>query len=1069
MRSRRINSLPALSLARPITVLMLSLTVVGLGVISAQRIPIEFLPAMDLPFIICQIPYVGATPEQVEKEVAIPAEGEFRTLSSLKRILTTCDSNGASIRLMFDMGTNMTNATAEVRDRMERLKLILPAEIDRIMLRRFNANSLPIMAFSIYSPGDDEELTYRVRTILQPRLMRLDGVADITVFGKPEKEVLIEFDQDALRNRGVGLFQIVSALRQSSLNVSAGEVIDGGTKYFVRTLGEFTAPEEIGRLVIGPNALRLRDVARVGYRTREITTDFSIDGRPGTFMLVRKEAEANAVQTCQAIKAELNKLATDPQFADAKYFMFFDQSDIIVTALGYLIESGWIGALLAVCVIFLFLWRFRPTLIVATAIPSSLVFALIYMYFEGMTLNIVTMISFVMALGMLVDDSIVVIENIYRHRQLGLDRWQSALRGAEEVVLPMTASCLTTVVVFIPLFYLDTGELSTYLKQFSLPMCISTVASLLVSVTAIPLAVSRLKARREMKSITFLKTHGFDRYISLDEVVGQRPAWKSRNPFRRLSWGYLQLLGWSVRNRFLTLSLTAAVLLLTYFVPISKMQRQNMPKVDTRQVEISVKLDQSSNLERAKAIFASIRDIIDSQRDELGIKNVFTRCDANGGDINVYLYGTQDIEEAAGKPDRPAGMDSQYTTEEVMNILWQRLPKTFPGGELQFRVAEMNEQSSRAFALQLRGDDAATLRAYAESLKARMRQSIPDLTEITTDTEKRKDEIQLAIRETMADAQGLTPLGIAQTVDFALRGIRLSYLKQGGREIPVWAQFQEEDRKSKANLENVSLLGSQGGQISLNQLVDFNRGESPQVISRVNGKNVVTLTAKFRGQDMGGIMKQLQQVLRSFAMAPGYTVDFGDELAGMEENAANFSTMLVLAVVLIYVVLGATFESFILPLSILMTLPLSAVGAFWLIYLTGTPFDVLCMIGIILLAGIVVKNGIMLVDFIKNEREAGSDRYTAVLRSGRDRLRPVVMTASTTILGCVPLVVGSSFAREVSFEGVGKIVIGGLITGTLLTLVIVPVVYTVIDDVGAWLSSYFATLGRLLRFRRATA
>ena len=273
--------------------------------------------------------------------------------------------------------------------------------------------------------------------------MRLDGVADITVFGKPEKEVLIEFDQDALRNRSVGLFQIVSALRQSSINVSAGDIADGGTKYYVRTLGEFSTPEEIGRLVVGSNALRLRDIARVGYRTREISTDFSIDGRSGTVLLIRKEAEANTIQTCKNVHAELGKLSKDPIFTDTKTFMFFDQSDLILSTLGSLKQSASLGAILAIIVLFLFLLRMRPTIVVATAIPTSAVFGIIYKFFFGITLNLVTMISFILAIGMLIDDSIVVIENIYRHRQLGLDRKQSALIGTEEVMLPHFASCLT--------------------------------------------------------------------------------------------------------------------------------------------------------------------------------------------------------------------------------------------------------------------------------------------------------------------------------------------------------------------------------------------------------------------------------------------------------------------------------------------------------------------------------------------------------------------------------------------------------------------------------------------------
>lgn len=1069
MLSRKRISPPAIALARPVTVFMLLVTAMCLGVISINRLPIEFLPPMDLPFIICQIPYVGATPEQVEKEVAIPAEGEFRTLSSLKRIQTTCDSNGATFHMVFEMGTNMTTATADVRDRMERLKLVLPDEIENIFLRRFNLNSMPVMAFSIYGPGDEEELAYLVRTVLKPRLMRLDGVADITVFGRPEKEVLIEFDQDALRNRGVGLFQVVTALRQSSINVSAGEIADGGTKYYVRTQGEFTEPEEIGRLVVGPNTLRLRDIAQVGYRTREIETDFSIDGRSGNFMLIRKEAEANAIQTCKNVHAELDKLASDPIFKDTKTFMFFDQSDLILSTLGSLNQSAALGAVLAVIVLFLFLLRMRPTVVVATAIPTSAVFAVIYMYFFGITLNLVTMISFILAIGMLIDDSIVVIENIYRHRQLGLDRKQSALIGTEEVMLPNFASCLTTLAPFVPVFYLDAGILSTYLRQFAVPIVICQFSSLLIGITFIPLAVSRIKPRRETQILRFLHKHGFAHFISMDDVIGGQGAPRKRNPFRRVAWWYLVALGWSMRNRMLVLGIIIMVLVATWFVPYSNMQMQNEPSVDTRQVEIRVRLDQGYDLERARTLFADIRDLVDKQRTELGIKNVFTRCDQYGGDINVYLYTDDDRSEARLAAERPDGMDSPYTTEQVLDILWQRLPKTIPGGELRFRVAEASEQSARSFALQLRGDDAATLRLYAEQLEKRMKDTIPDITEVTTDVERRRSEIQLGVRENMADLYGLTPLGIAQTVDFALRGVRLSYLKQGGREIPVWAQYKEEDRKSKVNLENVSLIGQSGSQVSLNQLVEFAKADSPQVISRVNGKNVITVTTKFKGRDLGGIMTNLKEILLTFNMAPGYTVEFGDELMSLEENNANFSAMLILAVILIYVVLGATFESFILPLSIMVTLPLAAIGSFWYLYITDTPFDVLCMIGFLLLVGIIVKNGIVLIDFIKMERERGVDRYEAILCAGRDRLRPVLMTASTTILGSLPIGVGGALGGEVSFDGVGKILIGGMVTGTLLTMIIVPVVYTVIDDVRMWFSSYFANLARLLRVRRAAA
>lgn len=1066
MPSRKRISLPLIALRRPVTVVMLLATVLCLGYISVGRLPVEFMPPIDAPFIRVYIPYIGATPEQVEKEVAIPAEGEFRTVSNLSRVLTSCDSNGATVTLIFESGTDMTNATADVRDRMERLKLRLPSEIERIFIQRFNTNTIPIMVFSLYAPGDDEELAYRVRTILQPRLMRQEGVADITVFGKPEKEVLIEFDQDALRNRGLGLFEVVSALRQSSINLSAGELVDGNQKYIVRTIGEFNKPEDIARLVIGPNTLRLKDVAHVGYRSREVNSDFSIDGQSTTFLLIRKEAEANTIKTCENVRAELAKLPDDPLFSDARVFVLFDQAELIGSTLNSVLQAGWLGAALAVVVLYLFLRRFRPTFIVSTAIPVSAVFALVYMYFFGITMNIVTMVSFILAIGMLVDDSIVVIENIYRHRQLGHDPRTSALLGTEEVMVPIAASCLTTLAVFPPVIFLGEGEMATFMKQFAVPITVCQLASLLIGITVIPLAMSRLKPRAEVPFIALLERLGVGRFVSKDDIIGTQLEEGRRGPFSALAMGYLRLLNWSLHNRMLVMLAIIALFVLTIYVPISNMQMQNMPDMDTRQVEINVRFDQGYDLERAKTVFAQLRSVLDAQRAELGIKNVFTRCDAGGGDINVYLFTKEDRAEAAKLPEPPPGIDSKFSTEEVLDILWQRLPKSIPGGELRFRVAEMNEQQSRAFAIQLRGDDAATLRQYADRLKLLMSQNIPNLTEVTTDTERRKQEIQLGIRETTAEEHGLTPLGIAQTVDFALRGIRLSYLKQGSREIPIWAQFQEEDRKSRSNLENVTVLGAEGEPIPLNRLVDFGRGDSPRTIVRVNGKNVVTVTAKFKGRDLGGMMRQLKDVLAGFSMPPGYTVSFGDEFSDLQESQSSFMTMIFLGALLIYIVMGATFESFVLPLSILTTLPLAAIGSFWSIYLTNASLDVIGMIGFIMLMGIIVKNGIVLVDYINLQQANGLDRHVSVLSAGRDRLRPVLMTAAITALGCLPIGIGSQIAGTVSLDGIGKIMIGGMFTGTFLTLLVVPVAYTVIDDCRLWFSSYFAGIGRILRLGR---
>lgn len=1053
------RSLPGIAISRPITVIMLVITVLGLGVIARYRIPLEFLPPMDLPFIICQIPYVGATPEQVEKEVAIPAEGEFRTVSSLKRIQTTSDMNGCVIRMFFDMGTDMSMATADVRDRIERLKLVLPDEIERVALRKFSANSMPIMALALYGPGDDEELTFLIRTVLQPRMMRLEGVADVSIFGKPEREVLIEFDQAELRSRGLSLFQVVSSLRLTSINMTVGDMIDGNMRYYVRALDEFTTPEDLGQLVVGPNAVRLRDVAEVGYRTRDVNSGYAIDGQSGTFVLVQKESEANAIATCKAVREELDRMNADPLFTDVQYFMFFDQSEMILSALDGLLAAGKYGGALAVVVLFLFLGRIRPTLIVALAIPASVVMALVFMFFVGMSLNLVTMISLILGLGMLVDNSIVVIENITRYVQLGYKAKDAALRGASEMAMAITASTLTTCVVFIPILYMGVGQMSTYMRAFAVPITVSLGASLVIALTVIPLAASRMKSRQELALVRVLNKPALaETPGSTVPIAAKRRRFLGLlHPIHYLIDAYVRWLDWVLRWRLATALVVLIVLVVTYLVPFNHLQRQGMPTVDTRRIEIEIVLDQGFTLEEARGTFNSIESILDEQRDEIGIKNVFTRYSPSGGEVDIYLYTDEELAEANKK--------LAYTTEQAMDILWQRLPTRVPGGELRFSIAEASETSSRAFSLQVRGDDARVLANYAERLKVLMHENIPEITEIITDSERAKQEVQIDVNETLAEFYGLTPMAIAQTVDFALRGIQITKLKQGGREVPVWAQFQEDDRKSKSNLENVMVYGSKGDAVPLNRVVDFGKGKSPQAITRVNGKNVVSLTAKIRGQNLGGVLEDLKRILNDYDLPTGYTIEFGDELLALEDDMSNFTTSLFLAVVLIYIVMGALFESYLLPVSILTTLPLAAIGVIWSLYVFNSPVDTVTMIGCFLLAGIIVNNGIVLIDYINQMRKTGINRHDAIIGSGRDRFRPVMMTALTTILGCVPLAIGSSIGGEVSFGGLGRALIGGLTTGTVLTLFIVPVTYTVFDDIRNWFLEFFSNIAAL--FQRA--
>ena len=1055
-----IVSLPELAINRPVSVVMIVITMLGLGVIAWNKIPLEFIPKMDFPYIGCWIPYPGATPEQVVNEIAIPAEGQFRTISHLQRITTNSDSDGCYVSMLFDWDADMGSATSEVRDRMERLRLELPSDIDNLFLHRHSTKSLPILALALTGEGDDEELAHRVRTRLQPQILRVDGVADVSVYSKPQKEILVEFDQGALRARNLGLYDVVTQLQSSSINVSVGEMKEGATKYYLRALGEFERPEEIGELVIGPNALRVKDVARVGQQAREFEQEFLMDGKGGAFMIVLKEAEANAVATCRAVLAALEEVKEDPDFKGMEIFPFFDQSEMIVSALDGLIRAGKYGGGLALVVLLLFLRKVRPTLVVAAAIPTAVVVSLVAMFFLDMTLNMITMASLVIALGMLVDNAIVVIENIYRYSQLGYDLRESSRRGATEVGMAITAATLTTVVVFVSMMYMDAGQMATYMREFALPVTVALGASLLIALTVIPLATSR------MGELTHLTEHPVLRGVA-SLVRKAHGSWLLRpvalagalRPLDRLLNGYASALAWVMRWRLGNVLLIIVIFAVTIAVPFRRVGQQGMPEIDTREVTIAVQLDQNFDMAMARETFELIGAEIDELREKLAIKNVFLRYSPTGGSIDCHLYQPEEYGDPAGVP---------YTTEQVLDILWQKLPRRVPGADFSFAIAE-SEGGSRQIRVRMRGDDTETLSAYVDLFVAGM-EGIDKVSDVETDTERDTQEIQLTVDETLAEQFGVSPYLVARTVDFALRGTRLPYLKREGREISVWAQFREEDRKKRENLDNVAVLSPTGELVPLNRLVTLNKSKSAKEIRRINAKNVVVISAKVAGDDLAEVKQAIDKLAAQFDLPRGYTIEPGDMLMELDENMTSFMTGLVLAIVMIYLVMGALFESFILPLSILTSIPVAFVGVFWMMFFTGTPMDTISFIGSLLMVGVVVNNGIVIVDHINFLRKEGRSRVQAIVQAGRDRFRPVMMTALTTILGCVPLAMGGSGSGgEIAFYSLGRALIGGLTMGTVLTLFVVPLSYSLIDDLRGWLMQYFAGLAGLRGKRVAEA
>ncbi|NIA13466.1 MAG: hypothetical protein GWP08_05250 [Nitrospiraceae bacterium] len=1043
-------SLPALAINRPVTTVMMLLTVLALGAVAYTRIPLEFMPNIDYPFVMCWISLPASTPAQVEKDIAIPAEGEFLTIPRIERIQSWSRDDGCFIFMQFEWETDMSEATAEVRDRIERLKLRLPDEVERLYLRRSSPDDWAVMWMGLFRGDDPDEAGWLARTVLQPKLERIDGVAEVGIRGQDMAGVYIEFDQEALKSLDLSLYEVIETLRTSSLNISIGKLTDGPIKYFVRAEDQFTTLSQIEDVVVGDGGLRVKDIAEVCMKPPEEDRQFTMDGKRGVFLFVKKESRANAVRTCNAVRETLAEVSTDPSFRDVQIEVFDDMSEDIRFSLAGLVMAGRYGGSLALVILFVFLRRFRATFLVASAIPASLTVAIIFMFFNGSTFNIVTISGMIVVIGMLVDNSIVVMENIDRHHRLDPDRpmRDSALRGAREVALAITTATLTTIIVFIPVMYMGGDELGMLLKDFAGPVCMALLASLVLALTMIPLAASHLYASGDVKP------RGLRRlWMTLRNRVasGGVPGRFLRfHPFKKFVNAYVWVLRLSLQRRMVALLLIGLLGYATYAIPFPKVGMQQQPTMDNREVDIFVRFHKY-NKEKAKETFVELEKSLNKRRDELGIRGLFVNHGPWGGHIEAHLVRPDEI---------PVGEKPPFTSEEVRNILSQTLPERIPGADFNFGMPRSGDGDTSRIMLGMRGDDADTVAQYAERL-ARVLKSVPEVLDCKTERDADKQEIAVSIDETFASAMGVNPTVVARTLGFALSGTRLPYLKQGGREIPVWARFQEADRSTKEDLDNIAVLTTQGGLVPLDQLVTTSKTVSPPVLKRESGKSVTYVSVEVNTKDMTRVRQAVEKVIASFVLPRGYSVDMGTMLRELEETQKSFNNALSLAVILMYLLMAALFESFLLPLSILTTVPLAFIGVYWSMYLTGTPLDSIALIGAILMCGIIVNNGIVIVDHVNQLRRLhGLPRTQALLQAGRDRLRPVLMTALTTVLGCVPLAIGTGSGQDRLYS-MGRALVGGLTMGTLLTLFIVPLFYTLIDDMQSWILHYLGNLARI--------
>jgi len=1024
---------PKFAINRPITVLTSLLALLVVGYIAFTQISVELMPAgFSPPFLGVWTPYPNSNPQEVEEQIAKPIEEQVRTISGVEMVRTSSSSSGCWTFVRFVQDTDMDIAYATLRDRMDRVKSELPDDIERLYVRKWSNDDDPILWIALIQSRPYDDPFYTVEQHIKKPLERVDGVANVEIWGADEKEIQILINQDKIRSYKINLYDVIQQLRKDNFAISSGFVTEGNRKIFVRSLGKFHTMEEIKNLPIRGANIRLGDVADVVYDVPERRWRQFINGKRAVTMGIFKESMANTVElTDEIIRVFDEQIKKDPKLSGFNVEILFNQGEFIKESIDNLQNAAMWGGIFAFAVLYFFLRRFRMTLIVNLAIPLSILITITVLYFSGWTLNLITMMGLMISVGMVVDNSIVVLENIYTKRTEGKSDRQAALWGASEVGLAVTMATLTTVVVFLPLILMnDHAGFRFYMMRIGMPVIISLIASLFVALIFIPLAATRIVSKRVVSEpISIAKTN---------------------------EW-YRRMLSWTLRHRIET---SVILILLIFSMIFAAQNTKSTDQMDGNINDVRLFFDMPENLtiDYVANMIKTVEDSVRAKEEEYNIRTIDARYSHNWAHMRVFLQPPerrqwyevfyQNIIRDLGLSDNPV---MEYA--DVVEDLKKRLPK-FPGVDIRttwFRTGG----DDASINISLYGDDTETLFALSEEVARRLK-PIEDIISVETDREDGSDEIRLHIKREQAKKYGISPQLISGTVQYALRGIPLPKYQTEEKEIDVRIQLRESDRQNLSQLKNLTFFSQNGREIPLDAVASFTINKGFGEIQRKDGKTFLGVKANTTRDNMGQVFQKVDQAMKGFEMPYGYSWSKGERFDRMQESNESQQQAMLLSAVFVFLLMGILFESFVLPLSVIVSVPFSFFGAFWLMYLTGTPVDLMAQIGFIILIGIVVNNAIVLIDLVNRLRRQGWSRFDAIIEAGKHRFRPILMTAFTTIGGLIPMAVGNAQMIGMPYAPMGRTIIGGLLTSTLLSLIAVPWAYTIFDDMGQYFRRLFA-------------
>ncbi len=1046
------------SIRRPVSVFIFAVAAIVFGVVAFQRLATDLLPDITYPSLSVRTVFDGAAPVEVENLITRPVENAVGVVNNVERVQSSSRADVSEVTLDFSWGTNMDLAALDVRERLDVLQL--PADAERPVLLRYDPALDPILRLGLSGHGDLIRLRLVAEEQVKRALERIEGVAAVLVSGGLEEEIQVELDERRLANLGLSAERVLDRLAQENINLTGGRLREGQTEFLVRTVNEFLRPDDLRAVVVdraNGAIVRLEDVAQVrkGSKERELIT--RINGRESVEVAVYKEGGTNTVTVSDAVRESLEPLREKLQQVDPglQLEVITDQARYIRQSVSEVLRTALYGGLLAILVLFLFLRSWKPTLIIGIAIPISVVSTFFLMYASGLSLNIMSLGGLTLGIGLLVDNSIVVLEAIQRRRDAGLAEAEAADVGASEVSRAVVASTLTTICVFVPIVFVE-GIAGQLFGDQALTVTYSLVISLIVALTLLPMLASRQLAppppseseagdasRRgrfgqAALAVAVVVVGAVRRLVS---AVARGVGWLLRGPLRLFERLFDQLAARYERALAAVLARPAVTVLVAFvlfagsLLLVPRLGRELVPELVQGEFFVNTELPPGTHLDVTQRRMATLEQAT-ARLD--GVASVYAIAGTSNEQGGVAGERRENIGQLTVTVAPPV---SRAEEERLMGEMRQLLDGQ---PQLEYRFGRPSYFSFRTpIEVELRGYNLSLLERLADELMRRMA-AIDGLSDVKSSTEGGNPELQISFDRERLASYGLTLGQVAAGVRSKVQGVVATDIQREDRSIDIRLRSAESYRDSVEDLSRLTVFQSGQVAVPLAAVATIREVEGPAEIRRSEGERVAVVTANLSGRDLGSVSEEIAQALDAMRLPSGYDWQVGGQRQEMQTSFDSMRLAILLAVFMVYLVMASQFESLMHPFVILFSVPLAAIGVVATLWLFGVTISIVVLIGVILLAGIVVNNAIILVDYTNQLRREGMAKLEAVRQAGRVRLRPILMTTATTVLGLLPMAIGLGEGSELR-SPMALTVVGGLIASTALTLLIIPAVYVLVD------------------------